>query len=440
MEFIRAYSPAALKRPIHVRYDDIIPQHSNFYFMGLYKSRSPSQSRSTSRASGSNHHQHQCRPSTNTSLVSFSDSCPIHSSCCYSYRNVTIHGPGSKSLSSSTNTLYSDKKSHFVPLCQLDDLQAIRAAEFHPRGRLYAIGSNSKSLRICEYPKSYELKGLSDHEPEAPVTILKKQNHHRGSIYCIGWNPSGDLIATGSNDKSVRMMRFDADKCDFIGPEVELSMHDGTVRDVCFMEDLTNGSNLLISAGAGDCRIYVTDCETATPFHSLSGHKGPILTMHTWGGAMFVTGSTDRTTRFWDLRSRDCVNMVAAPPTAGSVHGTSVTAVCVDPSGRLLVSGHEDSNVMLYDIRGNRMIQTIRPHLSEVRSIRFSPKAYYMLTGGYDNKVVLTDLQGDLTQPVPSIVVAEHKDKVIQARWHPTDFTFISTSADRSAVLWAMAS
>ncbi|XP_074593155.1 WD repeat-containing protein 47-like isoform X4 [Brevipalpus obovatus] len=353
--------------------------------------------------------------------------------CCH-------HGPGSKSLSSSTNTLYSDKKSHFVPLCQLDDLQAIRAAEFHPRGRLYAIGSNSKSLRICEYPKSYELKGLSDHEPEAPVTILKKQNHHRGSIYCIGWNPSGDLIATGSNDKSVRMMRFDADKCDFIGPEVELSMHDGTVRDVCFMEDLTNGSNLLISAGAGDCRIYVTDCETATPFHSLSGHKGPILTMHTWGGAMFVTGSTDRTTRFWDLRSRDCVNMVAAPPTAGSVHGTSVTAVCVDPSGRLLVSGHEDSNVMLYDIRGNRMIQTIRPHLSEVRSIRFSPKAYYMLTGGYDNKVVLTDLQGDLTQPVPSIVVAEHKDKVIQARWHPTDFTFISTSADRSAVLWAMAS
>ena len=48
---------------------------------------------------------------------------------------------------------------------------------------------------------------------------------------------------------------------------------------------------------------------------------GPILTMHTWGGAMFVTGSTDRTTRFWDLRSRDCVNMVAAPPTVGSVHG-----------------------------------------------------------------------------------------------------------------------
>lgn len=103
-----------------------------------------------------------------------------------------------------------------------------------------------------------------------------------------------------------------------------------------------------------------------------------------------------------------------------------------------MVSGHEDSNIMLYDIRGNRIIQVIRPHSAEVKTARFSPKAYYLLTGGYDNKLFLTDLQGDLTQPVSSVVVAEHDDKVIQARWHPNDFTFVSTSADRSAVLWSM--
>lgn len=72
------------------------------------------------------------------------------------------------------------------------------------------------------------------------------------------------------------------------------------------------------------------------------------------------------------------------------------------------------------------------------RSIRFSPSAYYLLSAGYDNKLVLTDLQGDLTMPLPSVVVAQHSDKAISGRWHPTDFSFLSTSADKTATLWAL--
>jgi len=37
---------------------------------------------------------------------------------------------------------------------------------------------------------------------------------------------------------------------------------------------------------------------------------GHILTLYNWGGAMFVSGSHDRTIRFWDLRTRGCVNVV----------------------------------------------------------------------------------------------------------------------------------
>ena len=58
------------------------------------------------------------------------------------------------------------------------------------------------------------------------------------------------------------------------GQEVELGMHDGTVRDLCFIEDSANKSSLLISGGAGDCKIYVTDIATGTAFQALSGHTG----------------------------------------------------------------------------------------------------------------------------------------------------------------------
>lgn len=47
-------------------------------------------------------------------------------------------------------------------------------------------------------------------------------------------------------------------------------------------------------------------------------------------------------------------------------------------------------------------------------------------------------IPGDLTMPLPSVVVASHSDKVISARWHPSEFSFLSTSADKTATLWAL--
>lgn len=75
---------------------------------------------------------------------------------------------------------------------------------------------------------------------------------------------------------------------------MELTMHDGTVRDVCFIEDAVGKACLLVSGGAGDCKIYVTDCATGQAFQALSGHSGPVLSLHTWGGALFASGSQDR--------------------------------------------------------------------------------------------------------------------------------------------------
>uniref|UniRef100_A0A673CFV8 WD repeat domain 47b n=1 Tax=Sphaeramia orbicularis TaxID=375764 RepID=A0A673CFV8_9TELE len=313
-------------------------------------------------------------------------------------------------------------ESHFVKVSQLEDTQAVRAVAFHPSGSLYAVGSNSKTLRVCSYP---------DTPPSSSRSCASEENkHHKGSIYCVAWSHCGQLLATGSNDKYVKVLPFNADSC----PDLEFSMHDGTIRDLAFMEGPESGGSILISAGAGDCNIYTTDCQRGQGLHALSGHTGHILTLFTWGGWMIASGSQDKTVRFWDLRVPSCVRVVGT-----TLHGSgsAVASVAVDPSGRLLATGQEDSTCMLYDIKGGRIVQTYRPHGSDIRSVRFSPGAHHLLTGSYDNKIIISDLQGDLTKPLPQTLAGEHWDKVIQCRWHPHDRTFLSSSADRTVVLWA---
>uniref|UniRef100_A0A8D0HS85 WD repeat domain 47 n=1 Tax=Sphenodon punctatus TaxID=8508 RepID=A0A8D0HS85_SPHPU len=365
--------------------------------------------------------------------IPFLEESPVHGDQTIPEHAVTQpqQEDSSGNLTRTRNDEDDKSKKQFTCINTLEDTQAVRAVAFHPSGSLYAVGSNSKTLRVCAYPEVIDPSCYNP--PKQPVVRFKRNKHHKGSIYCVAWSPCGQLLATGSNDKYVKVLPFNAETCNATGPDLEFSMHDGTIRDLAFMEGPESGGAILISAGAGDCNIYTTDCQRGQGLHALSGHTGHILALYTWSGWMIASVSQDKTVRFWDLRVPSCVRVVGT-----TFHGTgsAVASVAVDPSGRLLATGQEDSSCMLYDIRGGRMVQSYHPHSSDVRSVRFSPGAHYLLTGSYDTKIKVTDLQGDLTKQLPIMVVGEHKDKVIQCRWHTQDLSFLSSSADRTVTLW----
>ncbi|KAJ8038221.1 WD repeat-containing protein 47 [Holothuria leucospilota] len=317
----------------------------------------------------------------------------------------------------------------FTPVSTLEDVQAIRAVTFDPTGEFYAVGSNSKTLRICRN------SGMRRDDSHQPTVLFKRMRHHKGSIYCIAWSPHNNLVATGSNDKLIKLVQFDPDSCNAVGPDTDLTFHDGTVRDVVFQTSATRGA-VLISGGAGDCNIYVTDCQKGQPMHAMSGHTGHVLSLYSLD-ELLVSGSQDSTVRMWDLRTPRCVQVIGTPGSDAG-QGSVAAAVTVDRSGRLIASGQEDSTCMLYDIRGGRVLQNYQPHKGEIRSVRFSPKGYFLLSGSYDGNIVMSNLTGDLMKPVDFGVVGQHQDKVIQCRWHPNQPSFLSSSADRTVTLWCL--
>ena len=61
--------------------------------------------------------------------------------------------------------------------------------------------------------------------------LFKRTKHHKGSIYCLAWSPVGDLIATGSNDKTIKLMRFNADTCNIEGKAAR-NPHEVITREI----------------------------------------------------------------------------------------------------------------------------------------------------------------------------------------------------------------
>lgn len=65
-------------------------------------------------------------------------------------------------------------------------------------------------LRVCAYPETRNIR--VDSVPKPAKVLYKKGKHHLGSIYCMAWSPSGRIIATGSNDKLIKLVRLNMDR------------------------------------------------------------------------------------------------------------------------------------------------------------------------------------------------------------------------------------
>lgn len=96
----------------------------------------------------------------------------------------------------------------------VNDVLPIRAGCFSPDGMYFAIGTNSRCIKICslndilESLKPEEETGdlTSMHINQEIPIVFDQLNYHDGSIYCMDWSENERLIATGSNDKQIKLL------------------------------------------------------------------------------------------------------------------------------------------------------------------------------------------------------------------------------------------
>ncbi|EPQ54183.1 WD40 repeat-like protein [Gloeophyllum trabeum ATCC 11539] len=155
------------------------------------------------------------------------------------------------------------------------------------------------------------------------------------SISSLSFSPTGDYLAVGSWDNQVRVYEVAAN---LQSQGRAVYSHQGPVLDLCWSKD---GARIL--SGGADNAARVFDIQTGQS-SQVAAHDAPVKAVRwveTPQGSILITGSWDKTIKYWDLRSPQPVGTVTLPERCYSL----------DASYPLMAVGTADRSVQIFDLR-----------------------------------------------------------------------------------------
>ena len=331
----------------------------------------------------------------------------------------------------STYNLYSYDPSSFSMDSLIVDSKAIRALSFSSNGKILSIGTNSKSLKLYDFTPINDKFLLHNNSSQDKFISLKllfeKPNHHAGSIYCLDFSPNDKLIATGSNDKTIKI---------FVVPDffentkevLELAILDqkGTVRSVIFPP---TENNFVFSGGSGDNMVNMWDTETGKKINSLIGQKECINSLkfsvdENASVKLLGTCGNDNNIIFHDYRTNNPIRKVEIL-NHGEINDISF-------SNDYICSVHNDGYICLYNNLEEKVVKEIKTSDKEIRACNFSKDGKFLMTASFDKKISIFDINDDMKL----VKYLEHDDRAVNCKWHPDKPIIASSSADNTVRIW----
>ena len=205
---------------------------------------------------------------------------------------------------------------------------------------------------------------------------------HGGTIRAIEFSPSGDTIASGLEDESIRIWDVRT------GDLIRSINSGGKVYSVTFSPD---GLNIL-AGGRFGLKMWDTVDITATP-KDFSGeliysrYSDVFDISFAPDGTRFVTASGAPEIQVWDALS-------GGERTKSLYEREYILTIAVSPSSLLIASGSKNSTVYLWDaVSGELIAGPWYGHEGNVSSACFSPDERFVASGSYDNTVRLWNLK-----------------------------------------------
>jgi COMPASS component SWD3 len=264
---------------------------------------------------------------------------------------------------------------------------------------------------------------------------------HQGPVRCLAYSPDGGILASGSDDKTVKLWRLDSG-CEYR----TLTGHEDWVRAVAFSAD---GRTLASGSWDDTVRLWglrresqlLRDarCKRIKRPHRLQDHGGIWALAFSPDKTSLVVGHSDGQVLLYWTRELD------RPRVMEMVHTGPVNAAAFSPNGIFLATGSHDLTVRLWSGDWGKGFGRLTTHKDWVRCLAFSPNNELAASAGDDMIIRINEvcsrkerirMEGHAAS-VRQIVFSSDGRTLFSASWDETVRVWdVTTGCQRSAFNW----
>lgn len=229
------------------------------------------------------------------------------------------------------------------------------------------------------------------------MELHKSINKFKDMAFSGRWRRDGALLCAGTGEGGVKV--FDVNTKTLLRV---LAGHSAPVQACDFVCDRTAGTGTGVVSWSDDNTVKLWDLPTETAVDTYTGHSDYVRSGAVCAEQpdLLVSGGYDHKVLVWDKRD-------GVKPTLTMDHGAPVEAVLVLPGGGLLASAG-GLKVKIWDLVGGRLLSSLSPHHKTVTSLCVSGSGRNLVSGSLDRQVVWTDLstfRHVFSKPCPASVM-----------------------------------